>query len=55
MSYSDVFRTVCGVRPGSPTLALAVSESIPTGTGMLVLEVMSLFAGIYQGTCYSQN
>lgn len=36
----DVFRTACGVKPGSPALAPA-SELIPTGTGMLVLEVMS--------------
>lgn len=39
MSYSDVSRTACGARPGSPTLAPAAWESIPTGTGMQVLEV----------------
>jgi hypothetical protein len=32
-------RTVCGVRPGSPTLALPALELTPTETGMLVLEV----------------
>lgn len=34
-----MYRTVCGVRPGSPILDLAALESTPTGTGMLALEV----------------
>ena len=36
-------RTVCGVRPGSQTLALLVMELTSTGTGMLVLEVSYVF------------